>query len=79
MFHASTVLALRATLAILDDLVNPAIPLVLYWPGKFKRVHVPRALGNASHTAERAAPFYAKCVRVFQDLQRLMDDINCPV
>lgn len=63
--HCS-VLAMRATNAILDDEVNDDEDDD--WLGQYKRVPVPHTFGNANSTAERATPSCTESVKVSQDL-----------
>lgn len=59
-------LALRSTMAILDEVDAPARSLVMYWLGPERRTLVPRGLGNMFPAAEIPPKFYKDLVRQFR-------------
>lgn len=68
--------ALLATLAVLDGVLNPLRSLVMYRLVQSKCVLFPRAHLNGGPTAERTAPFYARCVGAFEEPRRFGNNID---
>lgn len=51
----------------------------MYWLGQFKRLHLPKALGNTDPTAEKTALLYARLVMAIEEPRRLRDIDTQPV